>query len=105
MRRLVDDMCKENPKERPAMDEVRQRFEDICVCLSDWKLRSHVANKGELWIVTFLRSFGHRRTQINLARRGAPPIPNWPPELASRPPRVFDRIFPWRCIPAILKIE
>ena len=99
MRRLVGDMCKENPKERPTMDEVMDRFEDVCVRLSDWKLRSRVASRRELWIVTFLRSFRHRHAQFNLARRGTAAIPNWPPELASRRPRILDRILPLRRTP------
>lgn len=105
MRRLVGDMCKENPKERPMMDQVMDRFEKICVRLSDWKLRSRVARKRELWIVTFLQSFRHRHTQIKLARRETAAIPNWPPELASCRPRLLDRIFPWRRTPIPVPIK
>lgn len=105
MRRLVGDMCKETPKERPTMDEVMDRSEEICVRLSDWKLRSRVARKRELWIVTFLQSFRHRHTQIKLARRETAAIPNWPPELASCRPRLLDRIFPWRRTPIPVPIK
>lgn len=93
MRRLVKDMCKENPKDRPTMDQVMERFEHICVRLSDRKLRSRVASKKELWIVTLFRSHHHRRTQNELARQGISAIPNCPPELARRPPGIFRRMF------------
>ena len=93
MRRLVKDMCKENPKDRPTMDEVMERFEHICARLSDRKLRSRVASKKELWIVTLFRSYPHRRAQNELARQGIAAIPNCPPELARRPPSIFRRIF------------
>lgn len=97
MRHIVSDMCKENPKERPNMDEVMERFDNICVRLSDWKLRSRVASKREGWIVTLFRSFGHRCMQINLARQGIPAIPNW--LVNRRRPGILGRIFP-RLMPA-----
>lgn len=100
MRHLVSDMCKENPKERLNIDEVMERFDNICVRLSDWKLRSRVASKRERWIITLFRSFRHRCMQINLARQGTPAIPNWPSDLVNRRrPGILGRIFP-RFMPA-----
>ena len=99
MRRLIQDMCNENPKDRPTIDEVVEHFESICALLSDWKLRSPVVSKKELWFVTLLRSYRHRRTQIGLARQGVAAIPNWSPQRANHPPGILGRLFKKRTSP------
>ncbi|KIK01660.1 hypothetical protein K443DRAFT_122275 [Laccaria amethystina LaAM-08-1] len=94
LRRLIQDMCKENLKDRPTINEVVERFESICALLSDWKLRSPVVSKMELWFVTLFWSYRHRRTQIGLARQGVvAAIPNWSPERANHRPGILRRIF------------
>ncbi|KAJ7153507.1 hypothetical protein C8R43DRAFT_1126792 [Mycena crocata] len=59
MKPLLDDMCQDEPKARPAMSEVVSRFEMIRLGLSELKLRSRVAPKTEFFLAGIFRSTGH----------------------------------------------
>jgi hypothetical protein len=57
MKSLVADMVKDDPKQRPTMNEVVTRFDDITKRLSSWQLRSRLKKKGRsAWQCS---SFGH----------------------------------------------
>jgi len=72
---LVADMTKDDPKQRPTMDEVVARFGDITKRLSTWELRSRVTNKDERPLRGIIRSVVHWAKQISLFARRVPPIP------------------------------
>jgi len=59
MRELVDDMVKDDPKQRPTMKEVVSRFHDIVKGLSSWKLRSRIAVVSEKPSRRIRRSIAH----------------------------------------------
>jgi hypothetical protein len=59
MEALIADMVQEDPKKRPTMDEVVNRFAEIKSRLSTWKLRSRMARNNEIWPVTAWRTVGH----------------------------------------------
>ena len=44
---LVADMIQEDPSKRPMIDEVIKRFEDACVAISPWHLRSRFKRSNE----------------------------------------------------------
>ena len=52
-------MVQEDPGKRPNMDEVVSRFSEIKSKLSTWKLRSRIARKHEVLLVSAWRSVGH----------------------------------------------
>lgn len=72
---LVADMVKDNPKQRPTMDEVVTRFDDIIKGLSSWKLRSRLASKKEGALGGLARSLLHWTKQIKPILTRLPPIP------------------------------
>ncbi|KAH9834812.1 uncharacterized protein C8Q71DRAFT_766503 [Rhodofomes roseus] len=47
MQSLVDDMVRDEPKERPTIDEALSRFQEICASLSSRKLRSRLVARDE----------------------------------------------------------
>ncbi|RDB24810.1 NUAK family SNF1-like kinase 2 [Hypsizygus marmoreus] len=75
LRELVLDMVKEDPNERPTMDEVVARFTDLTGRLSNWKLRSRVALVNEKPLTRALRSLVHWARQLEAIRLGMPAIP------------------------------
>jgi hypothetical protein len=75
MKRLVADMVHEDPKQRPTMEEVVARFENIIEHLSRWKLRSRLGSKEEGRLRRVTRSIVHWTKQIIPIVRGIPPIP------------------------------
>jgi hypothetical protein len=75
MEDLVRDMTKDDPKERPTMDEVVARFTDITKHLSSWKLRSRVVDEDERPLRGIIRSIRHWTKQISLIIRRVPSIP------------------------------
>jgi hypothetical protein len=72
---LVADMVKDDPKQRPTMDEVVIRFGDITKRLSRWKLRSRIGSKKEGALGGIARSIVHWTKQIEPIVRRLPPIP------------------------------
>ena len=77
MEPLVTDMVQTDPTKRPTIDEVVARFSEIRGKLSSWKLRSRIARKPELWLVTAWKSVGHwyRTVGYVLGRKAAIPEP------------------------------
>jgi len=77
MEPLVADMIKEDPGERPNMDEVVSRFSEIRSKLSTWKLRSRIAHKNEIWLIAAWRSVGHWYNTLGyvVANKAAIPEP------------------------------
>ena len=72
---LVQDMVKEDPKQRPTMSEVVSRYEEIVKKLSNHKLRSRVIDVGEPVVPGWIRSATHWVKQASFILRGIPPIP------------------------------
>ncbi|KAJ7475421.1 hypothetical protein B0H11DRAFT_1865665 [Mycena galericulata] len=77
MRPLVDAMTKRDPKERPKIDEVVDRFEEIVSGLSTWKLRSRVRGKEEYAILSLPRIARHWYRRIGFMIKGVPAIPSY----------------------------
>ncbi|RDB25449.1 hypothetical protein Hypma_007495 [Hypsizygus marmoreus] len=75
MRELVDDMVNNDPKQRPAMQQVVARFDDIVEGLSNWKLRSRVADIDERPVRGAVRSIPHWMKQLGFMAMRIPPIP------------------------------
>lgn len=75
MKDLVADMVKDDPKQRPTMDEVVARFAHITKHLSNWKLRSRLGNKDEGALGSMARSVIHWTKQIKPIVTRLPPIP------------------------------
>ncbi|KAN0128834.1 Protein kinase-like domain containing protein [Lactarius tabidus] len=77
MQPLIADMVREDPAERPNMDEVVALFAEIRSKLSTWKLRSRISRKTEIWLVAAWRSMAHwyRTTGYVLARKAPIPEP------------------------------
>jgi len=76
MQELIADMVKDDPKQRPTMDEVVTRFGDITKRLSSWKLRSRLGSKKESALGGITRSIVHWTKQIKPIVRRVPPIPS-----------------------------
>jgi len=55
LRPLINDMVLNEPSERPKMDEVNKRFQDIVKGLSSWKLRSRTSYRSS----TVIEEVGH----------------------------------------------
>ena len=55
LRPLINDMVLNEPSERPKMDEVNKRFQDIVKGLSSWKLRSRTSCRSS----TMIEEVGH----------------------------------------------
>ncbi|KAH0830127.1 hypothetical protein J3R83DRAFT_1473 [Lanmaoa asiatica] len=75
MEHLVADMVQANPSNRPNMDEVVARFNEIRAGLSNWKLRSRVVDKEEEKIERVTRSVSHWARRIGFVARGVPAVP------------------------------
>ena len=75
MQDLVADMVKDDPQQRPTMDEVVTRFDAITKRLSSWKLRSRFGKKKEGVLGGVARSFIHWTKQIKPIITRLPPIP------------------------------
>ena len=64
MQPLIDDMVQDEPKKRPTMDEVVERFAEIRQQIPWWKLRSPLTKEGG-WIKSakhVLRTMGYMAT-------------------------------------------
>ena len=79
METLIADMVQDDPTKRPKMDEVVTRFREIKGKLSSWKLRSRIARRKEIWVLTVWRFVGHWYRTIGyvLGRKAAIPEPKW----------------------------
>jgi hypothetical protein len=75
MKSLVADMVNDDPKQRPTMDEVVTRFDDITKGLSSWKLRSRLGKKKEGVLSNVVRSVIHCAKQFKPIVTRLPPIP------------------------------
>jgi hypothetical protein len=75
MKSLVADMVNDDPKQRPTMDEVVTRFDDITKRLSSWKLRSRLGKRKEGVLGSIVRSVIHWTKQIKPIVTRLPPIP------------------------------
>ncbi|KAJ7265002.1 kinase-like domain-containing protein [Mycena haematopus] len=75
MRPLVKDMIHTDPSQRPSMDEVVQRFNEIVRGLSSWKLRSRVVKRTDVSLFGFYYSIPHWFRRISFIVRRVPPIP------------------------------
>jgi hypothetical protein len=72
---LVDDMVQNDPKSRPTMNVVVERFDTIRQQLSSWKLRSRVIARNEDIFETVYRSAAHWRRRIGFIVKRAPAVP------------------------------
>ncbi|KAH0828802.1 hypothetical protein J3R83DRAFT_3250 [Lanmaoa asiatica] len=75
MKHLVADMVQADPSNRPTVDEVVVRFDEIRAGLSSWKLRSRVVDKEEEKIERVTRSLSHWARRIGFVARGVPAVP------------------------------
>ncbi|TFK37971.1 kinase-like domain-containing protein, partial [Crucibulum laeve] len=72
---LIADMTREDPKDRPTMEQVVKRFEEIRGQLSGWKLRSRLVDADESPISGVFRSVVHWTKQVGLIGQRVQPIP------------------------------
>ncbi|KAG1848167.1 kinase-like domain-containing protein [Suillus tomentosus] len=72
---LVDDMVQDDPRKRPTMDAVVERFESIRQQLSTWKLRSRVISKDEGPFENLYRGVTHWSRRIGFIVKRTPAIP------------------------------
>lgn len=75
MEPLVADMVKDDPNERPTMDEVVQRFETIRHGLSRWTLRSRVIKSRDSSLAGISRTISHWKRRIVYIMKRVPPTP------------------------------
>jgi len=75
MDRLIEDMTHENPRKRPTMDQVVQRFDELRMEIRDSKLRSRVVGRYDDAIVGLLLSVPHWTRRVEAIVRGVPPSP------------------------------
>ncbi|KAG5652091.1 hypothetical protein H0H81_006310 [Sphagnurus paluster] len=73
MRELITDMVKDDPKARPTMAEVVERFDKIVQGLSSWRLRSPVVRVDKR--LGFFGSAAHWIKQLCYMARRLPAIP------------------------------
>jgi len=73
MRPLVTDMVQTDPSQRPDIDEVVRRFDEIVRGLSTWKLRSRVIKEKTRFRIHYSIPHWFRRIQFIFGR--VPPIP------------------------------
>ncbi|KAJ7149990.1 hypothetical protein C8R46DRAFT_1008919 [Mycena filopes] len=75
LRPLVNDMVNPNPAERPTMDEVVIRFEEIVGGLSAWKLRSWVRGRDKYLVLSLPQLVRHWSRRIRYIIGRVPAIP------------------------------
>ena len=75
MQPLVADMVQRDPSKRPAIGEVRSRFEDVRGSLGEHQLQSQIACGDEVAIVGLLRSLKHYCRTRKRALPGSPTLP------------------------------
>lgn len=70
-------MVQNDPKARPTMNVVVERFDSIRQQLSSWKLRSRVIARDEDIFETVYRSATHWRRRIGFIVKRAPAVPRF----------------------------
>ena len=77
MRKLVDDMVRVNPEERPTIDEVLERFATIKKKLHWWNFRARLVRRSEWYIIRPVLGLAHavRTTRYILKGLSAVPVP------------------------------
>ena len=73
---LIADMVQKDPKKRPTMDEVVNRFVEIKRGLSTWKLRSRMGRNNEIWPVTAWRAVSHWYRTVGYVISRKPALPD-----------------------------
>ncbi|KAJ7081129.1 kinase-like domain-containing protein [Mycena belliarum] len=75
MKALADDMVAQDPAQRPTIDEVIERFDNICRKLNFWKVRSRVLKAGHFpWPSRPIR---HWSLRIRYVLYRVPAIPSY----------------------------
>ena len=75
MSQLVQDMVQPDPSNRPTIDQVAERFEEIRAHLSWWKLRSRVVKKDEFHLDTVTRVAKHSFATVKYLVLFCSPVP------------------------------
>ena len=75
MRKLIDDMLRANPDERPTMDEVVERFAKIQKRLHWWNVRARLVRRSEWYIVRPVLGLAHVVCTARYIVRGLPAVP------------------------------
>ena len=76
MKPLIASMIQADPDQRPKMDEVVARFDDIRRGLSRLKLRSRAVDVNEDLFERIVRTTSHWKRRIGFVARGVPAIPS-----------------------------
>ena len=74
MQSLIADMVQVDPSQRPTMDDVVQRFENIRKSLTMSKLRSRIVDKGETMLDSVPRAVLHWTHQLIFFARCLSPV-------------------------------
>jgi hypothetical protein len=72
---LIADMTHDDPSQRPAMDEVVERFEKLRKELKDGRLRSRVVGKYDDAITGLMLSVPHWTRRVESIVMRVPPSP------------------------------
>ena len=78
MRKLIDDMLRANPDERPTMDEVVERFAKIQKRLHWWNVRARLVRRSEWFVVRPVLGVAHVVRTVRYILKGfsAVPVPS-----------------------------
>ena len=78
MRKLVEDMIRVKPEERPTMNEVVERFAKIQKRLHWWNLRARLVRRSEWFIARSVLSLAHvvRTARYIVKGLSAVPVPS-----------------------------
>ncbi|KAJ7658010.1 kinase-like domain-containing protein [Mycena rosella] len=76
MDKLVADMTNEDPTKRPRMDDVLDRFNKITAGLSQWTLRSRLAEERENTLIGIFKSTAHWVRQLRFVINRIPAVPS-----------------------------
>ena len=74
---LLQDMCHDDPKKRPTIDDAVARFAKLTKSLPGWKLRSRLQQVGDKDSLSLFA--GHWAKQIVRIVSRVPSIPRPPP--------------------------
>ena len=61
---LVTSMVKENPKERPTMDQVVSLFEELLSKLPRWRLRWRLVQRRDNWFINVAKDLHHAAYRV-----------------------------------------
>ena len=78
MRKLVEDMIRVKPEERPTMEEVVERFAKIQKRLHWWNFRARLVRRSEWYIVRPVLGLAHvvRTARYIVKGLSAIPVPS-----------------------------